>query len=280
VLRPVATRPTAGASSANRDGWVDAHPIWSFVGLAYAISWSCWAVSWLVGGPVGLAVFVIGGLGPAIAAAVLAHRAGISLRAWIAGLLRWRVPRRYYAYALLLPPTVYLCVNLILLILGKDIDLTGPADLAPTYLLTWLLTLTVFGGLEEPGWRGHALPRLQEDRSPLKATLLVGLAWGVWHVPLYGPAGFVVPLVLAFFYSYLYNRTGSVLLCVLLHASFTAAQDNLVFTADSLTVDAAILATYVAGAALVIALTRARLGRPSEEQPGEKDPPDCGQRAT
>jgi membrane protease YdiL (CAAX protease family) len=175
---------------------------------------------------------------------------------------------------------VYLCVNLILLILGKDIDLTGRADLAPTYLLTWLLTLTVFGGLEEPGWRGHALPRLQEDRSPLKATLLVGLAWGVWHVPLYGPAGFVVPLVLAFFYSYLYNRTGSVLLCVLLHASFTAAQDNLVFTADSLTVDAAILATYVAGAALVIALTRARLGRPSEEQPGEKDPPDCGQRAT
>lgn len=270
-MRPVDPRPSASERSAHLDRWVDAHPIWSFVVLTYAISWSCWAVSWLVGGPVGLAVFVIGGLGPAIAAAVLAHRAGISLRPWVRGLLRWRVPHRYYAYALLVPPTVYLGVNLALLVLGEDIDVTGPADLAPTYLLTWLLTATLFGGLEEPGWRGHALPRLQEDRPPLKATLLVGLAWGVWHVPLYGPAGFVVPLVLAFFYTYLYNRTGSVLLCVLLHASFTAAQDNLVFVEDSLTVDATILATYVAGAALLIALTRARLGLPSKEQPGERE---------
>jgi membrane protease YdiL (CAAX protease family) len=96
------------------------------------------------------------------------------------------------------------------------------------------------------------------------------LAWGVWHVPLYGPAGFVVPLVLAFFYTYLYNRTGSVLLCVLLHASFTAAQDSLVFTDDSLTVDATILTAYVAGAALLTALTRARLGQPPREQTDDR----------
>ena len=44
---------------------------------------------------------------------------------------------------------------------------------------------------------------------------------GIWHVPLYGPAGFVVPLVLAFYYTWLYNQTKSVLLCILLHASFT-----------------------------------------------------------
>jgi hypothetical protein len=49
----------------------------------------------------------------------------------------------------------------------------------------------------------------------------------LWHIPLYGPFGFVVPLVLAFFYSWLYNRTQSVLLCIVLHASFTAAQDHL-----------------------------------------------------
>jgi len=270
VLSRAAPSPTASTRNGPFGRWVDAHPVWSFVALTYAISWSCWALSWLVGGPVGLAVLVIGGLGPAIAAAILAHRAGISLRAWIKGLLRWRVSPRYYAYALLLPPTLYLSVNLILALLGEDIDATGSAGLSGAYLLTWLLTATLFGGLEEPGWRGHALPRLQEDRSPLRATLLLGLAWGVWHVPLYGPAGFVVPLVLAFFYTYLYNRTGSVLLCVLLHASFTAAQDSLVFTDDSLTVDATILTAYVAGAALLTALTRARLGQPPREQTDDR----------
>jgi hypothetical protein len=49
-------------------------------------------------------------------------------------------------------------------------------------------------------------------RSPV-ATLILGLGWGVWHIALYGLAGFVVPLVLAFFYSWLYNRTQSFFCC-------------------------------------------------------------------
>jgi uncharacterized protein len=76
----------------------------------------------------------------------------------------------------------------------------------------------------------------------------------------YGPFGFVVPLVLAFFYSWLYNRTQSVLLCIVLHASFTAAQDHLLLVADSRVVDAVLLSTYIVGAAVVIAITRGRLG--------------------
>jgi membrane protease YdiL (CAAX protease family) len=92
------------------------------------------------------------------------------------------------------------------------------------------------------------------------ATLILGLAWGVWHIPLYGPAGFVVPLVLAFFYSWLYNRTQSVLLCIMLHGSFTAAQDHLLWTADSPTVDVVLLGSYVLAAGVVIVATRGRLG--------------------
>ena len=100
------------------------------------------------------------------------------------------------------------------------------------------------------------------------ATLLLGLAWGVWHVPLYGPLGFVVPLVLAFFYTWLYNRTSSVLLCILLHASFTPAQDHLVLLPDAVaaaeplgTIDFVILGTYVAAVLLLVGLSRGRLGR-------------------
>jgi hypothetical protein len=88
----------------------------------------------------------------------------------------------------------------------------------------------------------------------IKGVAVGGLA-------LRGPAGFVVPLVLAFFYTFLYNTTSSVLLCILLHAGLTAAQDHLLFAADSMTVDLVLLTTYVFAAAAVIVLTRGRLGK-------------------
>ena len=115
------------------------------------------------------------------------------------------------------------------------------------------------GGQEEPGWRGFALDRLQGRYSPLVATLVLGVIWGVWHLPIYG-LGFVGPMMFVFYYTWLWNRTGTLLLCVLLHGSFTAALDNLVLMRDSVTVDLAILGTLVAGAALLVAATRGRLG--------------------
>jgi hypothetical protein len=68
--------------------------------------------------------------------------------------------------------------------------------------------------------------------------------------------------VLAFFYSWLYNRTQSVLLCILLHASFTAAQDHLLLTLDSRIVDAVLLGTYIVGAGVLTVASRGRLGMP------------------
>ena len=51
-----------------------------------------------------------------------------------------------------------------------------------------LLVLFIFPGSaggEEIGWRGFALPHLQAARSALSASLVLGVAWGVWHLPLY-----------------------------------------------------------------------------------------------
>jgi membrane protease YdiL (CAAX protease family) len=240
--------------------WLTAHPVLGFVLIAYAMSWPVWLLAWVTGW---FPLVVLGGFGPASAAAVMLRLGKQPVRPWLRRLLLWRVRPRFYAYALLLPAAIYGLVNLALQVLGADVDWSLLPGRLPSYLLALLLTATLFGGLEEPGWRGYALPRLQARHTPLKATLLLGLAWGVWHVPLYGPAGFVVPLVLAFFYTWLYNRTGSVLLCVLLHGSFTAAQDELLLTADSVTVDAVILGIYVAAAAAVVLLTRGRLGVPA-----------------
>jgi hypothetical protein len=89
----------------------------------------------------------------------------------------------------------------------------------------------------------------------------------------YGPLGFVVPLVLAFFYTYLWARTRSALLCIVLHASFTPAQDHLILLARdhaySHTLDApdfVILAVYVAAALLLVVATRGRLGVSTSER--------------
>jgi uncharacterized protein len=262
-----AASPTAGRSTAvsRFDAWAGRHPVLSFVLLTYAISWLLWLLASLVGGPVGVVIFVLGALGPMTAAAVLVRRTGGSLGEWARRIVRWRVPLRFYGYAALLPLLIFVTVDVVLIGLGEQVDWPLIAGRVPAYGLTVLMTALFFGGMEEPGWRGYALGKLQLERSPVTATLLLGLAWGVWHVPLYGPAGFVVPLVLAFFYTWLYNRTGSVLLCILLHASFTAAQDHLILTTDSITVDAVILGTYVAAAGLLTAMTRGRLGLARKE---------------
>jgi len=137
-------------------------------------------------------------------------------------------------------------------------------SLAPAYPGTFLMVATIGGGLEEPGWRGFALPAMQQRRSPVVATLTltIGLGWGIWHIPLYGQLGFIVPLVLAFFYTWLDNRTGSVLVCLVLHASFTPAQDYLTLVPDAAIVDAVILGTYVAVALELTVATRGHLGLP------------------
>jgi membrane protease YdiL (CAAX protease family) len=55
-----------------------------------------------------------------------------------------------------------------------------------------LIAINFFTGAtgEESGWRGFALPRLLEKYSPLKAGILVGLAWNFWHLPLWFTSGF------------------------------------------------------------------------------------------
>jgi membrane protease YdiL (CAAX protease family) len=244
--------------------WLRRQPFAVYVAFAYGISWSLWAVAYLTGSSV---PFLLGVFGPMAAAAIVTVRTGGSLRAWIAPLWHWRVPLRWWAYALGLPALLYAVVSLALRVLGDPIDWSLALDRAPDYAGTFLFVLVLGGAMEEPGWRGFGLDTLQRSHSPLVATLLLGLAWGCWHIPVYGPLGFVVPTVLAFFYTVLWNRTRSLLLCVLLHASFTPAQDHLILMARDRaythaldTPDWVIFGVYVLAAALLVLITRGRLG--------------------
>ena len=255
-------RSMTAAAQMPASTWIRRHGLIFYFALTYAISWPLWLMSRLTGGILATILLVVGGFGPLLAAVITIRYLGGSLPDWLHAIVRWRVPVRFYVYALGVPVLIMAVMNAVLAALGQEPEISLVPERIPGYLQMFFLTAVIFGGQEEPGWRGFALPRLEERHVPLVATLILGLGWGVWHIPLYGPAGFVVPLVLAFFYSWLYNRTQSVLLCILLHASFTAAQDHLLLSADSRIVDFVLLGTYVVGAGVLIAITRGRLGIP------------------
>jgi membrane protease YdiL (CAAX protease family) len=108
-------------------------------------------------------------------------------------------------------------------------------------LLSTFLPLVAFGIIvpsiaEERGWRGFALPRLQQRHSPIVTSLVLGALHGLWHLPVlltvnFGPlplANYVPVLLTAvfatFIYTWVYNNTGgSILLAILLHAASNAA---------------------------------------------------------
>jgi membrane protease YdiL (CAAX protease family) len=159
----------------------------------------------------------------------------------------------------------------------------------PTYLLIYLLFLIFEGPLgEEPGWRGFALPRLQQRSGPLVGTLLLGVLWGLWHLPLFfipgtdwyalsvvgtGFMGHLVPLgvfviwtiALAITFTWIFNNTrGSLLLAMLLHASINVAPFVLLpalFPSPSVSTLFGLswILVWVVVALLVIAATRGRL---------------------
>jgi membrane protease YdiL (CAAX protease family) len=185
--------------------------------------------------------------GPSIAGLVMtglvSGRAG--LRELLSRLLRWRVGARWYAAALLTGPVLVAAVLLGLSLLSPDF-LPGivTTDNKVSLLLFGIGWGLIGGGfLEELGWTGFAVPTLRLRHGPLATGLIVGLLWGVWHFliafwsssslsggdsPAMLVAGFLI------FYEgtlpayrvlmvRVYDRTGSLLVAMLMHASLSAS---------------------------------------------------------
>lgn len=104
----------------------------------------------------------------------------------------------------------------------------------PISILYMFLNIPLFiigGGFEELGWRGYLQPKLEKVTSYLVSTLIVGLIWSIWHLPLWLISGtvqsalpFVVytflAIILSFSFTTLYKYTRNILLVVLSHAWF------------------------------------------------------------
>jgi uncharacterized protein len=152
-----------------------------------------------------------------------------------ARLVRWRVGWQWYLVVILGPAAFSLVVAGVYVLLGGSWAAAAPPALREGSLILlplFLVILTLTDGLgEELGWRGFALPRLLTGHNALVASLILGVIWALWHLPLIWTEGSVMyhqpvwlPLVdimaksILFTWVFLHTR-GSVLLAMLLHGA-------------------------------------------------------------
>jgi membrane protease YdiL (CAAX protease family) len=209
----------------------------TFAGLTLTISWGLWIPLFIAFDPATVteAHVIPGAFGPFAAAALVTWLSGASVRDWLRSVAAWRASPRWYLAALAVPIAIGVAVGVVLLTDTGTIGGRMLGQLAAFYPVMVLVALLVGGGQEEPGWRGFALPRLQERFDALTASLLIGIVWALWHLPLFAfEAGIYsdrsyllyVPAVLAFsvLLTWLYNSSGgTVAVAALFHAGVNSA---------------------------------------------------------
>ena len=181
----------------------------------------------------GILMFPVMLLGPSLSAIFLTWIAGDKpgLRDLFSKLLRSRIPPRWYT-PLLIPPVLVLTLLLTLKTFFSSVY-------TPNLFLMGVWFGVPAGLLEEIGWTGFAFPKMSSQYNPLGASILLGLLWGLWHLPVINYLGtatphgaYWFPFFLAFTFamtamrvliSWLYVNTKSVLIAQLMHISSTGS---------------------------------------------------------
>ncbi len=208
---------------------------WAFFLLAGAISKSASADPFLYN--LRQVFYLPGVFAPAIVAIALTYKDEGSggVRALLNRVFQWEVGARWFVLAVGYFAAVKLTVGL----LHRAFVGTWPrfGD-TPWYIMAAaILFSTPFQSGEEIGWRGYALPRLAHRLGFAGASIVLGLIWALWHLPLFfipgtdtfGQPFFVYTLqvvALSVAITFLYVRTnGSLLLPMILHAAVNNSMD-------------------------------------------------------
>lgn len=224
------------------------HPVACYFALAFAISWG--GIVAVVGPTNILATKQVFEslawvppllLGPSLSGiAVMAAIDGRpGLRALRARMFRARVGARWYAVALLTAPLYYLAVSLVLSRFSQAFlpALVTVDDPVGAVARAFIVGLSA-GFFEELGWTGFAVPKLLSRRSVFATGTIVGALWGAWHIVpkllgeramdtlAYAPIDLLSAIValtgFRILMVWVYERTQSLLLAILMHASLTA----------------------------------------------------------
>jgi uncharacterized protein len=207
----------------------------AFLAIAFGLSWGLMGLYMAfpdqitaVFGEVGYTnpLFILAVYAPAIAGIFLVWRTyGLrGLASYFRRLTLWRMPLAGWLFVLLGIPAVNY--------LGAAISgaIAAPFPFSPWYMVfPALLAGLLIGPMEEFGWRGVALPLFQRRFSPLVASLILGIIWGLWHVPSFFMEGtpqsawafgpyFVGVVAIAVILTSLFNASkGSLLIAALYH---------------------------------------------------------------
>ena len=139
-----------------------------------------------------------------------------------------RITRKvWYAPIFLLMPVLFLLALTIMILMREPLPaLLFPIVAAPVLFLAFF----IFALFEEIGWMGYAFDPMQERWNALRASLILGIIWATWHVPLYVLAGLdpvwiagqlLSLIAIRTLIVWVYNNTGrSVFAAILFHAVY------------------------------------------------------------
>lgn len=216
-------------------------PLWSFFVLAYGFNLSVSLINWLVLPLPKIPMAILQASTPTIAAICVAAcvNGQQGIREVLRGFTRWKVNWRWY-FAAFLMLGCPLLITILYVLTGNEVrGLREDASVAT--FVNSLIICSLAGPIpEEAGWRGFALPRLQQRFSALLSSIILGLLWAFWHVPFYLDAsyravGMPFPVFvgvvtgLSVLFTWIYNNSGgSLILTILAHFFFNASSVFLV----------------------------------------------------
>jgi membrane protease YdiL (CAAX protease family) len=174
-------------------------------------------------------IFSLGVYGPLVAAVTSSLLTGgrPALGQLMRGITKWRIDLSWFLTIMLLPIILNLIGSVPAVLMGSNYNPSIPLQ----YFLLYFGYQLITSGMEEVGWRGYALPRLQNKYTAERSSWILGVVWGVWHFPsiafLYyatGPflannlfASLISIIGLTFVYTWLYNNTESTLMMIIFH---------------------------------------------------------------
>lgn len=235
---------------------------WSFFAFVYALSWPFWLIAIVLNvrmdTPAGAILGLLGLIGQK-AAGLIAARYTYDRAQWRDYWRRTFDTKRIsrpmvWLILLIVPITIGLAFTVDVLTGGSGAEWGPPAlnfIAKPWTIIPFALLIFFVGPMEEFTWRGYVLDRLQARYNALVASLILGVAWSLWHLPLFyfagsyhyglgaGSAAFwqfmlgIIPLNVLF--TWVYNNTNrSILAAMVLHfmMNFTAEMFDLTQRAD------------------------------------------------
>ena len=217
--------------------------IWTFFAATFIWSWLCWGLAIVLGANMetgnGIILLLLGVLGPmvmGITFTVLTGDTPARRDYWRRIVDVRRISWKWVAVIVFFALALNGMSSLLDLLTGGVGatwgDVVVDATSNPLSILFTLLFATLIPFIEELGWRGYVLDRLQARHSALTSALILGAVWSLWHLPLFFVEGTyqaglglgtlefwlffisIAPLTVVF--SWAYNNTRRSILAIIL----------------------------------------------------------------